>query len=173
MAFDILWLSQSQRFPRLFIDDKRNWKSMATITSNYVHERGTAPAALDKATRVAIILRWTYGLVPIAAGVDKFFHFLTDWTQYLAPVVINVIPVSPNTFMNIVGAIEIFAGILVLVRPRLGSFIVGCWLLGIAANLVMTGQYYDIAVRDIVMAIGAFCLFILSNGNGRRDEISL
>jgi uncharacterized membrane protein YphA (DoxX/SURF4 family) len=142
---------------------------MATITSNYVHERRTTPASLDKATRVAIILRWTYGLVPIAAGADKFFHFLTDWTQYLAPSVINLIPFSPATFMNIVGTIEILAGLLVLLRPRLGSFIVGCWLLGIAANLVMTGQYYDIAVRDIVMAIGAFCLFIISNSNGRND----
>ena len=141
---------------------------MATITSNYVHE---SPATVDRATKVAIILRWTYGLVPIIAGADKFFHFLTDWTKYLAPVVTNIIPLSPETFMNIVGAIEIFAGILVLVRPRLGSFVVGCWLLGIAINLLLTREYYDVAVRDVVMAIGAFCLFTLSNDETHRSDV--
>jgi uncharacterized membrane protein YphA (DoxX/SURF4 family) len=140
-------------------------KLMATITSNFIHE---TPVAVDKAARVAIILRWTYGLVPIVAGADKFFHFLTDWTKYLAPVVTNMIPVSPETFMNIVGAIEIFAGILVLARPRLGSLIVGLWLIGIAINLLLTGHYYDIAVRDTVMAIGAFCLYILSGEEAHR-----
>jgi hypothetical protein len=147
---------------------KENRKSMATITSNFIDERPAPSAAIDRATKVAIILRWTYGLVPIVAGADKFFHFLTDWNKYLAPVVTEMIPLSPTTFMNIVGAIEIFAGILVLVRPRLGSLIVGLWLIGIAINLLLTGQYYDIAVRDIVMAIGAFCLFTLSDGHNHR-----
>ena len=116
---------------------------------------------MDKAEKVANVLKWTYGLVPIVAGADKFMHLLTDWDKYLAPVVTDIIPLAPGTFMSIVGIIEIVAGILVLVKPKIGSFIVGCWLLAIAINLLLTGQYFDIAVRDTVMAIGAFCLFLL------------
>ncbi|HEY1024968.1 MAG TPA: DoxX family protein [Sphingobacteriaceae bacterium] len=116
---------------------------------------------ISPAEKVAITLRWTYGLVPIVAGTDKFFHLLVNWDQYLAPIVTDILPLSVNTFMTIVGIIEIVAGILVLVKPRVGSLIVGIWLIGIAINLVLTGQYFDIAVRDAVMAIGAFCLYIL------------
>ena len=137
---------------------------MATVTSNYVNHAPSA--AVDKVDRVTSILRWTYGLVPIAAGADKFAHILTDWNQYLAPVVTDIIPLSPGAFMSIVGVIEIIAGIIVLVKPKIGSLIVGLWLLGIVINLLLTGQYFDIAVRDTVMAIGAFCLYLLSSGSG-------
>jgi hypothetical protein len=130
---------------------------MATVTSNYVHEA----QATSKVARVIQILHWTYGLVPIVAGADKFMHLLTDWNKYLAPVVTDIIPLSPNVFMSIVGVIEIVAGIIVLIRPKIGSLIVCLWLLGIAVNLLLTGQYFDIAVRDTVMAIGAFCLHTL------------
>lgn len=136
---------------------------MATITTNYAHSNAPV-AAVSKADKVASVLRWTYGLVPIVAGADKFTHILTDWNKYLAPVVTNTLHVYASTFMSIVGVIEIIAGIIVLIRPKLGSFIVGLWLLGIAFNLLLTGQYYDIAVRDTVMAIGAFCLYTLTNG---------
>ncbi len=135
---------------------------MATITSHYSDH---APAVTtNRVDRVISILQWTYGLVPIVAGADKFMHILADWDKYLAPVVTNIIPLSPHVFMSIVGVIEIIAGIIVLARPRLGSLIVCCWLLGIAINLLFTGQYFDIAVRDTVMAIGAFCLHTLANG---------
>ena len=136
---------------------------MATVTSDYA-KSGHA-ASTDRVERVASILRWTYGLVPIIAGADKFTHLLTDWDKYLAPVVTDIIPLSPGTFMSIVGVIEIVAGILVLVKPRIGSLIVALWLLGIAVNLLLTGQYFDIAVRDAVMAIGAFSLYLLSSDN--------
>ena len=133
---------------------------MATVTStNYANPSHSTTS--DRADRVATILKWTYGLVPIAAGADKFTHLLTDWNQYLAPVVTDIIPLTPDTFMSIVGVIEIIAGVLVLVKPKIGSLVVGFWLLGIVINLLLTGQYYDIAVRDTVMAIGAFSLFIL------------
>lgn len=135
---------------------------MATIT-NYANQ-GTA---ITNQMRVTSILRWTYGLVPIAAGADKFAHILTNWNKYLAPVVTDIIPLTPETFMSIVGIIEIVAGIIVLAKPKIGSLIVGFWLLGIVINLLLTGQYYDIAVRDTVMAIGAFSLFLLLNG---RDD---
>ena len=139
---------------------------MATSTSNYVNQAHTATS---QANRVASILRWTYGLVPIVAGADKFTHLLTDWDKYLAPVVADIIPLQPHTFMLIVGVIEIIAGIIVLVRPKVGSLIVGFWLLGIVINLLLTGQYFDIAVRDAVMAIGAFCLYILLSD---RNDVS-
>jgi len=116
---------------------------------------------MTKVNRATQTLRITYGLLPILAGLDKFMHLLTDWNQYLAPVVTNVIPVSPGSFMNVVGVIEIIAGIIVFVRPKLGSIIVGIWLIAIAINLLLTGQYFDVAVRDVVMAIGAFCLYTL------------
>lgn len=132
---------------------------MSTITANYAHKASTV--AISNRQKVINILKWTYGLVPIAAGADKFTHILTNWDQYLAPVVTRSIPVQPHTFMSIVGIIEIVAGIILLTRPKLGSIIVGCWLCGIAINLILTGQYFDIAVRDIVMAIGAFCLHLL------------
>jgi uncharacterized membrane protein YphA (DoxX/SURF4 family) len=134
---------------------------MATVTANYTSH---AQATTTQVDRVASILRWTYGLMAIAAGADKFMHLLTDWNKYLAPVVTDIIPISPNAFMTIVGVIEIVAGIIVLVRPKVGALIVGLWLIGIAINLLLTGQYYDIAVRDTVMAIGAFCLYTLLNG---------
>lgn len=116
---------------------------------------------------VKSILTVTYGLLAIAAGADKFIHFLTDWNQYLAPVIANTVPISVDTFMNIVGVIEIIAGIMVLIKPRVGAMIVSLWLVGIAINLVLTGEYFDIAVRDLVLAIGAFCLFLLSGKESR------
>ena len=134
---------------------------MATVTTNYAGP--ASEVATSKVGRVTNILQWTYGLVPIVAGADKFAHVLTDWNQYLAPAVTDIIPLNPQTFMSIVGVIEIIAGIIVLVKPRIGSLIVGCWLIGIAINLLLTGQYYDIAARDTVMAIGAFCLYMLSD----------
>lgn len=131
---------------------------MATVTTNY---NASVTHASDNVDRVTNLLHWTYGLVPIAAGADKFTHLLTDWDKYLAPAVTNIIPLPPHTFMMIVGVIEIIAGIIVLVRPRIGSLIVGCWLIGIVINLLLTGQYFDIAVRDTVMAIGSFSLYML------------
>lgn len=130
---------------------------MATSTTNYFTE-GHAATHVD---RVVSLLKWTYGLVPIIAGADKFTHLLTDWDKYLAPVVADIIPMQPHTFMLIVGVIEIIAGILVLTKPKLGSLIVGLWLVGIVINLLLTGQYFDVAVRDAVMAIGAFSLYTL------------
>lgn len=139
---------------------------MASSTTNYINER---QAGASQVERVTSILRWTYGLVPIVAGADKFTHILTNWDKYLAPVVTDIIPLQPHTFMLIVGVIEIIAGITVLVRPKLGSLIVGLWLLGIVINLLLTGQYFDIAVRDAVMAIGAFSLHMLLNS---RNDVS-
>ena len=104
------------------------------------------------------ILKLTYGLVPIVAGLDKFTNLLTDWEKYLHPGIAAMIPFSPHTFMIIVGVIEIIAGIIVLVKPAAGGYIVMAWLTLIAVTLLASGNYFDVAVRDLVMAIGAFSL---------------
>jgi uncharacterized membrane protein YphA (DoxX/SURF4 family) len=107
-------------------------------------------------------LRATYGLVPIVAGLDKFLNLLTDWTKYLSPMLKDALPVAPSTFMGAVGVIEIAAGALVLARVRYAAFIVAAWLVAIALNLLVAGAF-DVAVRDLVMAVGAFAL-------GRLEE---
>src|SRR3954468_9478134 len=103
-------------------------------------------------------LRLTYGLVPVVAGLDKFFNMLTDWGAYLPSSWANILPVPASTFMMIVGCIEIVAGRAVLTRfTRLGAYVVMAWLMLLAASLVASG-HLDIAVRDLVMAVGAYTL---------------
>jgi uncharacterized membrane protein YphA (DoxX/SURF4 family) len=107
-------------------------------------------------------LKLTYGLVPIIAGADKFTNLLVDWKQYASPWLGNL-PISASALMMIVGVIEILAGCLVLSKyTRLGAYVVSGWLVAIAANLLTTGHYFDVAVRDLVMAVGAFTLAKLS-----------
>lgn len=104
-------------------------------------------------------LRMALGLGPIIAGVDKYFNRLTDWSMYLSPIATKVIPLQATTFMHIVGVVEVIAGVIVLTRwTKIGSYIVGLWLLAIAANLLTTGMFYDLAVRDVEIAVGAFAL---------------
>jgi hypothetical protein len=108
-------------------------------------------------------LRIGLGVGPIVTGIDKYFNKLTDWTMYLSPLATKVVPVSAATFMHIVGAVEIIAGLVVLSRwTKLGSQIVALWLLGIAVNLLTTGMFYDLAMRDVEIAIAAFVLSQLS-----------
>lgn len=109
-------------------------------------------------------LRIALGVGPIIAGVDKYFNKLTDWSMYLSPIATRIIPVQATTFMRVVGVVEIIAGIIVLTRwTKIGSYIVGLWLLAIAANLLTTGMFYDLAVRDIEIAVSAFALSQLSS----------
>jgi uncharacterized membrane protein YphA (DoxX/SURF4 family) len=104
-------------------------------------------------------LRIGLGVGPIITGVDKFFNKLTDWTMYLSPLATKTVPVSPATFMHVVGVVEIIAGIVVLSRfTKLGAYVVTAWLLGIAVNLLTTGMFYDLAMRDVEIAIAAFTL---------------
>ena len=104
------------------------------------------------------LLKITFVILPIAAGADKFLHLLTDWNQYMNPDLAALLPFSVSTFMLIAGVIEIIAGIIVLVKPHVGGFIVAAWLTAIALTLIAGGMYLDIAVRDIVMAISAFSM---------------
>ncbi len=111
---------------------------------------------------VFTLLKLTYGLVPIVAGLDKFTNILTDWTKYLHPGITSLLPISPGSFMGIVGVIEIVAGIMVLLKPTIGAYIVSAWLALIAITLIASMNYLDLAVRDLVMAIGAYSLARIS-----------
>ncbi len=100
----------------------------------------------------------TYGLVPLLAGLDKFLNLLTDWPKYLSPLVADLLPMPAQSFMYAVGIIEIVVGLMVLTRwTRLGAWIAAAWLVLIAVNLVTLGMF-DIAVRDLAMAVGAYTL---------------
>jgi hypothetical protein len=103
------------------------------------------------------------GVGPIITGIDKYFNKLADWGMYLSPLATKMLPVSVTTFMHVVGVVEIVAGLIVLSRwTKIGSYIVMLWLLSIALNLVTTGMFYDLAMRDVEIAIGAFALLQLS-----------
>ena len=117
-------------------------------------------------------LRLTFGLVPIIAGLDKFTNILTNWSHYLSPLALKVVPVSAETFMRGVGIIEIIAGILVLTVTRFGAYLVTAWMVAIAINLLTLGNYYDVAVRDVVMAIGALTLARLTELRTHEVEVT-
>ena len=109
------------------------------------------------------VLRIGLGAAAFLAGLDKFFNLLVDWPKYLSPLVTNVVPISAQTFMHVAGVIEMIAGLAILAGlTRLGGYVVMAWLIGIAINLVTTGTYFDIAVRDVLMALAAFTLARLS-----------
>src|SRR5262245_26251689 len=89
-----------------------------------------------------LILYAGYAVLPIVAGVDKFLHYLVNWDMYLAPLATRVVPLSTQTFMYIVGGIEIVAGLLVIIQPRIGAYVVALWLWGIIANLLLIPGFY-------------------------------
>ncbi len=114
----------------------------------------------------ASALRYTLGGTAFAAGLDKFFNVLTQWDQYLSQVAREALPMSDRDFMRLVGVVEMAVGGLILSgKTRVGGYIAGAWLLGIAANLVANGDY-DIAARDVNMAVGAFALAQLAGARG-------
>lgn len=109
-------------------------------------------------SNIYLPLRFTYGLIPLLAGLDKFFNILTDWQAYLPPLVVDALPISPASLMMVVGVVEIIAGLAVLTSlTRLGAYVVMLWLVLIAITVTL-GGHYDIAVRDVAMAVGAFTL---------------
>lgn len=108
------------------------------------------------------LLRYTFVLVPIVAGADKFTNLLTHWDQYLSPSIASMLPFSVPLFLMIAGIIEIAAGFIVLKKPEIGGYIVAGWLTVIAFTLIAGFNYVDVAVRDLVMAIAAFTMAKLS-----------
>ena len=128
----------------------------------FTQKTNAMEVALQRTEKVYQLLKYTYGLIPIVAGMDKFANLLTNWKEYLGASTTKLLPFDAVTFMAIVGIIEITAGVLVLLRPRIGAWVVMGWLLTIAVSLVLGGHYFDVAVRDVVMAVGAFVLAKLS-----------
>jgi uncharacterized membrane protein YphA (DoxX/SURF4 family) len=105
------------------------------------------------------VLRIGLGVGPFLAGLDKYFNLLTNWPAYISPLALKILPFSGQTFMHIVGVIEMIVGLAILTKwTRLASYVACAWLLAIALNLVSTGMYFDVAVRDVEMALAAFVL---------------
>ncbi|MGZ6706024.1 MAG: hypothetical protein ACXVFN_03625 [Solirubrobacteraceae bacterium] len=123
-----------------------------------------ARVAADPAEQAFLLLRTAFTVAPIVVGLDKFFGVLTDWTRYLAPWINDILPGSASAAMHAVGVVEIAAGLLVAVRPRWGAYVVAAWLGGIIFDLLTYSGYYDIAVRDFGLLVGALALGRLAAG---------
>jgi len=116
-------------------------------------------------------LRVGLGGAAFLAGLDKYFNILADWTAHVSPLVASVLPFSATTFMHIVGVIEMAVGLAILGGlTQLGGYVAGAWLLAIAVNLLTTGRYFDVAVRDVEMAIAAFTLARLTEAGVAVEE---
>lgn len=113
-------------------------------------------------TQAFRLLKFTFVIVPIVAGADKFTNLLTHWEQYLNPSIAGMLPFSAHAFMMVVGIIEIIAGIIVLKKAEIGGYIVAAWLTAIALTLLSGLNYMDVAVRDLVMAVSAFAMARIS-----------
>jgi hypothetical protein len=114
------------------------------------------------------LLHFGFAVLPILAGLDKFFNLLVQWEKYLAPVVTQTTHIAPRLFMQGVGVVEIVAGLVVAFWPRVGGYIVAVWLWGIVINLLLAHGYYDVALRDFGLSIGALALARMSQSFARR-----
>jgi hypothetical protein len=123
---------------------------------------GISPLAARPAYQSYVLLHIGFAVLPVVAGLDKFFHLLVDWDQYLAPLATQFLPVTSHALMLAVGVIEIAAGLLIAFRPRIGAYVVTLWLWGIILNLLMIPGYYDVALRDFGLSLGALALARLS-----------
>jgi uncharacterized membrane protein YphA (DoxX/SURF4 family) len=117
----------------------------------------------DRAYQAFVLLRIAFTAAPILFGLDKFFGVMVDWEQYLAPWIDDIVPGSASTAMHLVGVVEIAAGVLVALKPRYGAYVVAAWLAGIILNLLTYSGYYDIALRDFGLLLGAFTLARLAS----------
>ena len=146
-------------------------------------QTGKAGLALERTTSALVgnpslqafwVLRILFTIAPVVAGLDKFFHWLVDWDRYVAPDIADLVGGHAHAFMLVVGIVEIVAGIGVAIWPRFFAYVVLAWLLGIVANLLMIPGYYDIALRDLGLAVGALALGRLSavHARGRSTQRS-
>ena len=122
----------------------------------------------DPTFQAFALLRTVFVVAPILFGLDKFVDLLTDWNQYLAPWINDIVPGDATTAMEIVGVIEIAAGILVAVAPRIGAYVVALWLAGIIVNLLTIPGYYDVALRDFGLLVAALALGRLAQARTTR-----
>ena len=114
-----------------------------------------------------LLLRTLFTVAPILFGLDKFAQVLSDWDFYLAPWINDLVPGSAHDAMMLVGVVEVAAGVLVALRPRVGAYVVAVWLAGIIVNLLTLGDYYDVALRDFGLLVGALALARLAGDRSR------
>lgn len=117
---------------------------------------------IDAGHQAFFLLRLTFIIAPILAGLDKFFYLFANWSNYISPFVLKIIHNNDHGFMMAVGVVEIIAGIGVFFKPQFFSYVVSLWLLGIVINLLMTGHYFDIALRDFGLCLSSLALGRLS-----------
>ena len=129
-----------------------------TRFSSSRHSQASKRPTRTGADQAFLLLRTVFTVAPIAFGLDKFFGVLTNWEQYLAPWINDLVPGTAHQAMLMVGVVEILAGILVAVRPSLGAYVIVAWLAGIILNLLTIGSYYDVALRDFGLLVGALAL---------------
>lgn len=140
--------------------------SAATTPHQSTQPAGTpGPRLADPSFQAFALLRTVFTVAPIVFGLDKFTNLLTEWTTYLAPWINDLVPGSASTDMRMVGVIEIVAGLLVAVAPRIGAYVVAAWLLGIIVNLLTLSGYYDVALRDFGLLVGALALGSLARAH--------
>ena len=118
----------------------------------------TSGVAVDPARQAFLLLRTAFTVAPIVFGLDKFANLLTDWPQYLAPWIDDIVPGTAQQAMYAVGVVEIVAGVVVAVVPRFGGWLVAAWLFGIIVNLLTIPDFYDVALRDVGLLAGAVAL---------------
>lgn len=116
------------------------------------------------------ILHLAFVVAPVVAGLDKFFHLLVNWDMYLAPIIARLSPIGGHGLMLLAGVVEIAAGILVAVRPRIGAYVVSAWLLMIVLDLLIIPGFFDVALRDFGLSLGALALARLSQEFGSKPE---
>ncbi len=143
------------------------------MTSATASIAGTAPRSRSESWRDPIVQAYTllrvgFIVAPIAFGVDKFLDWLVDWKVYLAPEIDDLFPGSARAAMLAVGVVEIVAGLVVALRPRIGGYLVAAWLGGIIVNLLLQADYYDIALRDFGLLLGALTLARLASAMDAR-----
>lgn len=121
-----------------------------------------APASDRGAHEAFLLLRTVFTIAPVLFGLDKFANLMTDWTAYLAPWINDIVPGTAQQAMYAVGVVEVLAGVLVALRPKLGAPVVALWLAGIIVNLVSLGDYWDVALRDFGLLVAAAALWRLA-----------
>jgi hypothetical protein len=142
------------------------------MTSINVSQATAAPATTSSqlsnpAYQAFMLLRAGFTVAPILFGLDKFMNWLVDWPIYLAPEINDLIPGNAHQAMLIVGVVEIVAGLVVALRPKFGGYLVAAWLAGIIVNLLLQADFYDIALRDFGLLLGALALARLATAFDR------
>ena len=152
--------------------------SRTDASDRHPHEVRSLPARTraprlhrDASYQAYAVLRGAFVVAPVVFGLDKFTNLLTRWDQYLAPVLSRPLPVSPHQAMYVVGVVEVLAGLLVLVHPRLGSVVVAAWLGGIIVDLLLVPGWYDVALRDLGLLLSAVALQRLATKYDARPTL--